>query len=68
MNYKLSNFGKQNTPAALQKLGDTLLLISAIGAVVAGLPFNSPILKTIGIIASAVGAIGKILTKFAGEV
>ncbi len=67
MNFSLSNFGKQNTPSKLQKVGDLLLLISAIGSIIASLPFDCPIIKTIGIYTAALGAIGKVITKFTGE-
>ena len=66
MNLSVSNFGKQNTPSIIQKVGNYLLLISAIGAIIAAMPIEFPIIKNIGIYTAAIGAIGKVLTKFAG--
>ncbi len=66
MNFSVKNFAKQNTPPVFQKIGDICLVISAIGAVIATLPGPTETMKTIGIYAAAIGAIGKILTKFAG--
>ena len=62
----LSNFTKNNTPKALQLVGDILLTLSFLGGVVALAPLSAPVLATIGAWAAFAGAAGKLLTKFTG--
>lgn len=77
-NFKRSNFGKQNTPPLIQKIGDIALIAAGIGGSIMGLPVAlaaagiavtiPPIILTVGGYATAVGIFGKLLTKFFGKV
>jgi len=61
-----SNFSKQNTPKAIETIGNVLLLVGAAGATVALLPVSAPLVATIGAYCAFAGALGKLITKFFG--
>jgi len=67
MNFKVSNFGKNNTPAIFHKIGNACLIISAIGGVFVLAPISSPAIATIGAWCAFAGALGKVLCKLAGD-
>jgi hypothetical protein len=80
--FSLNNFGKQNTPKLVQKIGDVLLLAGTIGLGIVGLPATMAVagaeagialniaLPTGVMVAGkglvAAGVIGKLFTKFFG--
>lgn len=75
-NFNPKNFGRQNTPAIVQKIGDVALIIGAAGLAILGLPAMLPaatiaaipsVVFTIGGYATAVGVFGKLFTKFFGK-
>lgn len=62
------NYGKNNTPDTVQKVGDILLLAGAIGGAIVAAPITLP--ATVTIIAGymlTIGSIGKVITKFFGK-
>lgn len=62
------NYSKNNTPTKLQKIGDALLLIGAVGGAVVSAPVSLPVVVTsIAGYMLTIGAIGKVITKFFGE-
>lgn len=73
----MSNFGKQNTPPLIQKIGDVALLAGAIGVSIVGLPATLAAAGVAGFVLPAVlavagkglitaGVFGKLLSKFFG--
>ena len=80
--FALNNFGKQNTPKLVQKIGDVLLLAGTVGLGIVGLPATlavagaeagvalNIVLPTGVMLAGkglvAAGVIGKLFTKFFG--
>ena len=65
--FSIINFGKQNTPAVLQTIGNYFLLIAAIGGALVVAPISSPVIATVGAWAAFAGTIGKMLTKLGGS-
>lgn len=68
MKFHPKNYGKNNTPAHIQKIGDILLLAGAIGGAIVAAPVTLPasIVTAAGYMLT-VGAIGKVVTKFFGH-
>lgn len=70
--FKASNFSSQNTPPAVQSIGNILLIVAAVGGAIVSLPATIPALVVpvaviqIGMWMTAAGSIGKIVTKFFG--
>lgn len=59
------NYTKGNTPPKLQKIGDILLIVGAIGGVIAAAPIALPAtIVTVGGYLVTIGALGKVVTKF----
>jgi hypothetical protein len=65
-NFSLLNFGKNNTPAVWQKIGDACLIIAGCGGVVATLPLSAPTITVISSYLAVAGVVGKIITKLTG--
>jgi hypothetical protein len=65
-NFSLLNFGKNNTPAVWQKIGDACLIIAGCGGVVATLPLAAPTITVISSYLAVAGVVGKIITKLTG--
>jgi hypothetical protein len=69
---KISNFGKQNTPPLIQKIGDALLLAGTVGIAIVTLPATVPaIVLPVAVVQAGgwlagLGVIGKTLSKFFG--
>jgi hypothetical protein len=61
------NYRKNNTPATIQKIGDNMLLIGAIGGAILLAPITLPatVLTVAGYMAT-IGGIGKVISKFFG--
>ena len=66
-NFSLLNFGKNNTPAVWQKIGDACLIIAGCGGVVATLPLSAPTITVISSYLAVAGVVGKIITKLTGN-
>jgi hypothetical protein len=74
--FKLSNWGKQNTPPIIEKIGNACLIASGVGAGVVALAMASPIalpavigvtVVKIGLWSAFIGTAGKIITKVFGH-
>ena len=70
--FNLTNYGKQNTPAWAQKVGDISLACGAVGAAILAIPMAAPVVLPVALISAAgwllgVGTIGKALMKCFGE-
>jgi hypothetical protein len=62
------NYTKNNTPDKIQKVGDALLLIGAIGGAIVSAPVSFPMAVTsIAGYMLTIGAVGKVITKFFGK-
>ena len=70
----LGNFGLQNTPISIEKIGNFLLILAAIGVAIQTLPMQVPdiiipkFLLTISNWLIGLGVIGKVITKFFGTI
>lgn len=64
------NFGAQNTPPAVEKVGNYLLLAGVIGTTIITMPASVVVLPAIvtniGGWLAGLGVIGKVVTKFFG--
>tara|TARA_R110000868_G_scaffold103241_2_gene284391 strand:- start:24183 stop:24413 length:231 start_codon:yes stop_codon:yes gene_type:complete len=67
INFSLLNFGKNNTPAVWQKIGDACLIIAGCGGVIATLPLSAPVVTAISSYLAVAGVVGKIITKLTGN-
>ena len=81
-NIAFKNFGSQNTPKVIQKVGDALLLAGTLGLAIVGLPatlavagaeagISLAIALPTGVMVAgkglvAIGVVGKLFTKFFG--
>lgn len=65
MNISINNFGKQNTPKALQKIGDICLTIGTLS----GLAMIAPVAVPVAVLQwiTFAGAMGKFITKLTGK-
>ncbi len=65
------NFGAQNTPPNVEKIGNYMLLAGAIGTAIVTMPATIVVLPavvvSIGSWLAGLGVIGKVVTKFFGE-